>query len=508
MIKRSLGVVLALVLAAGVLSALPARAATAVPAKANIEDPLNDANFLNDQGQPGACAQGQCVAPPDSDDTATPADGSAGADIMKVWFSHTAAEVTAHFLLENPPPKAGGIQYVVYASPGEGSVTANTLGCIRFIAMVRGEQSGQATTWQGPNQAKLLDACNDGSAWFSNGVEGEVAIETLDDGTGIVSITGPRSYSPFLADGESLTAPQAQTKFLFGESSLVFAAPAIWDTTKIGTDYEFSTGGPAPSEPPVIMEPETPKEEPAKEDPPKKKCKKNNGNNGKKKCKKKQQQESSSAPILVVTTAVESLFVAPATGQASTQGPVTKDGSKKKCKKGKKKCKKPKPPTPVGTPPPAACPAYTPGEDGVDALTTLVTEAATEEQPIEVKLDTPTSDPVGGAHTYHNIQVDSTTPETGLYVRWEFDLGQDYDLYLNNPDGSEAAHVGGFNPAPVEVFDGTGNGGHSEQDAEALDGIRSHDCQGYTIDIDSYLTEGGEYTLKLWLGEATYPAVP
>jgi hypothetical protein len=143
-----------------------------------------------------------------------------------------------------------------------------------------------------------------------------------------------------------------------------------------------------------------------------------------------------------------------------------------------------------------------------------VTDAATEEAPIEVTIAAPSGVPVANGQAFHNIQVDAAAAEAGLYVRYEFPVQDDHDIYLNYSDGSEAAHAAGFNPFPfvpanpVLGTDGTGNGGHSEQGAEVLDGIRTADCAGYTLQMDSYLSEGGDMTLKLWLGEAQNDPAP
>ncbi len=134
-----------------------------------------------------------------------------------------------------------------------------------------------------------------------------------------------------------------------------------------------------------------------------------------------------------------------------------------------------------------------------------MTPDATEEKPVEVQLETPEGIPEAHVtHTFHNAVVDSAGPETGLYVRLEFGIGRDYDLYMYDAAGEEAAHAAGYNPAPVLFFDGTGSGGHSEQTAEQLDGIKVADCSGWTFDIAGYMTEGQEVTLKFWHGEAAY----
>jgi hypothetical protein len=172
-----------------------------------------------------------------------------------------------------------------------------------------------------------------------------------------------------------------------------------------------------------------------------------------------------------------------------------------------KKKKKKKPPV-------AACAPFTPYEKGASAPIAVVTDAATEAAPVTVTLATAeglgtstneTEDGDTGAlvsHAYHNVQVDSAAPTAALYVRLEFAGYQDYDLYLRNPDGTSDTYSAGA--PPYQVFDGTGNGGHSEGDptaaAENIDGAAVTDCQGFTVDVVSATTEGADVTLKYWLG--------
>ena len=166
---------------------------------------------------------------------------------------------------------------------------------------------------------------------------------------------------------------------------------------------------------------------------------------------------------------------------------------------------------------PKACAAYVPGEQGAEAESVSVTDAHTAEAPLEVTItqemgqggDLGLGQYDGSAHTFRNVQVDSKAAEGGLYIRYEFPAYEDHDLYVNYADGTEAAHVGGFNAAPVGIFDGTGSGGHSEQGAEQIDGLRTPDCAGYTVDFSNYLGQGGEYTVLMWLGEIQNdPAAP
>ena len=175
----------------------------------------------------------------------------------------------------------------------------------------------------------------------------------------------------------------------------------------------------------------------------------------------------------------------------------------------KKKKKKPKV---------ATCAPYTPGELGAEAPVTVVTDAATEDTPVEVKVTTTeglggSSPDVGGdlgptAHAFANVQVDSATSGRGLYVRLEFTPAWDYDGYLRTADGATVAYSAGFNqamvagdPTGMTGFDGTGNGGHSEQGAEQIDGFATADCDGFTYDIVSAGTPGEEVTVKYWLGD-------
>lgn len=175
----------------------------------------------------------------------------------------------------------------------------------------------------------------------------------------------------------------------------------------------------------------------------------------------------------------------------------------------KKKKKKPKV---------ATCAPYTPGEVGADAPVTIVTDAATEEAPVEVTVSTTqglgfTSSDVGGdqgptSHAFSNVQVDSASSGRGLYARVEFNPAYDYDHFLRTADGAAVAYSAGFNqamvagdPTGMTGLDGTGNGGHSEQGAEQIDGYATSDCDGFTHDIASAGSPGGDVTVKYWLGD-------
>ncbi len=170
--------------------------------------------------------------------------------------------------------------------------------------------------------------------------------------------------------------------------------------------------------------------------------------------------------------------------------------------------------------PPAGCAAYVPGEEGKDAPTTVVTDAATAEAPVVVELDAGpgfSSLSFQGqgydetTSVYQNIQVDSANPTAGLYAKAEFQSMHDYDLYLNYAEGSTAASSGDFNVAPGhDIGSGAPDGAwEAGNDYESVLGIITPDCAGYTARIVSFLTNGGPVTLSLWLGdEVAEPTAP
>ena len=159
-------------------------------------------------------------------------------------------------------------------------------------------------------------------------------------------------------------------------------------------------------------------------------------------------------------------------------------------------------------PAPPPCAAYEPGTEGADLETVVITDAATKDAPVEIKIAAPPGIGVGGeeatetfiGHAYSNIQIDSAVPGAPLTLRLEMPAMEDYDLYLLNNDSTEAARAAGFNPAPV-VYNDTGAGGHTEEGAEMIDAFVTDDCQGFTVESATASGMGGELLLKAWLGE-------
>ena len=453
MSKRFWSLALTAALITGLFTALPAGAQeapptpTTIPSTVQITDPALDSNTLGG-------------------DTVGPANVSNVGDILKVWFSNTADEISVHVQTTAVPPAgAVGILFTVLVNPGEGSVSKQANGCLRARLFVPGGTAGG--TYQGAWKTKLHDLCNEGTNWIDNGVQGKVFVEKLADATGITTLTFPRSYSTQLADGQVLTSPTARTDALAGTDAVETpSTPATsknnpwagfrYDDTKPGSSYTITGGGGASQPEPTA----SPSEPPGKQDPPGK-------------------------------------------------------GKKKGCKKGKGK-KKGACGAPVQEPVqtgPAQCPAYTPGDEGKEAASTVVTDAATEDSPLVVELDAEAGlandlGLAGGAYdettsVFQNVQVDSASASAGLYAKLSFSAFHDYDLYLNYADGSTAANSGDFNIAPGEGIGGGSPEGAWEagNDYEQVNGIKTADCAGYTAKMVSYLTSGGTIELSLWLGE-------
>jgi hypothetical protein len=429
-------------LVASSLSMSPAGAQDApvvVPDVVQIDDPVGDANFINDQDNAyGTPAQGLGDNDAETIGNAT--------DIRKVWFTHTATEVSLNVQLNGNP---SGLAYDTYfrfsSNVGEGSVAADALrGCLQWVSSVNGTTAG---AYNGPTEGALTDKCNVGTP-----VAGPLAISEGPDGTFVMTTTFPRSYSPLLAEGAKLTAPFGVSRIVYanGLPQLGSAAYATIDNTKRGTDYAVTaSAGEAPGEP--VKPPKKPK---------------------------------------------------PSKAKGCDKG------------KGKKKGCRPAPP-----PAAAACPPYVPGTNGAKAELVTVTDAATKDSPVVVEFEAGRGlalAPVLGvpfpdltAHNYHNIQVDSANPETGLYVRLEFPQRHDYDLYLQYPDGTEADHSGDASATPESpVHSCGGTSCSSDATHEQISGIATPDCGGWTTDSVAYLTPGGKITMKVWLGEVLADPAP
>ena len=319
-------------------------------------------------------------------------------------------------------------------------VKAGEGGCLVFEGFSKG------TTYASDNLGRVTDNCNK--------LERTVGTFTFGAGpgsSGLATITIPRAYSPLFADGATLTAPVAQTRIFAGGEQLTptgyRGAGQRVDDTKPGTDYAVSGGTPTkpvkPAKPAKPVKPTTPV--------------KNGCDNGK--------------------------------------------GKKKGCTK---------------TPPANACAPFTPGEAGKDKPTVVLTDEATEAKPVEQKIklgasladlrllsQIPAAGPLAVTYDHFNIQVDSASPEMGVYALFEFPTRRDYDMNLLHPDGSYAARARSFNPVigtPGSMFSVAGHAGEGTDKSEKIIGVKTSDCGGWTVAAENHLGEGGDMVVKLWLG--------
>ena len=261
MAKRLFSVLTAAALLGTAFTAIPASAQEApvtIPEVVQIDDPENDANYLNDQSL-------LTTVPPTQDNT-TPADVGGTSDLMKVWYTNTADTISVNIQLQDPPPASQSAYiYRVFANPGEGSVTSSSLGCLRFFAFVP-SATPPVGGYSGPQYAGLLDYCDKGTNYTTDAAEGELVVGEGPDDTAIMTITVPRSYSEKLADGQIFTAPQAQVQNLHGTGTDGNGQPipavgevpsgnwrrgAQIDNTVLGTDYTITAAEPpGKSDPP------------------------------------------------------------------------------------------------------------------------------------------------------------------------------------------------------------------------------------------------------------------
>lgn len=311
--------------------------------------------------------------------------------------------------------------------------------------------TGGAGNPAGEATGSIRDTC-DGDTVIDGEFVQEEGPPVLEDGraSGLHTIIMQRDAHPAFSEGAVLATPEAETRHF----TVAVTAPVV-DDTEIGKDYTISGGDGGDNE----------AQPPGKNDPPgqgNQKCSKIKNKKKKKECKKNSGKQ-----------------------------------------KGKNKNK------------PKACAAYQPGEMGaeVEEETTIVTDAATEEAPIELELDFA---PAAGSwspapvdttdHIFHNVQIDSEATEAGFWARLESPDTDDPDLYVYWDNGNMAAQAVGFNQAGLQS--GSSHGGHSEVGAEQIDGIGTADCTGYTLDLVNWLGVGGTYTLKLWLGGIENEANP
>ena len=178
--------------------------ATAAPAPTKvIEDPLSDANFLNDQGM-GDGSFGDFV---------TPADVSSVTDLLSVSLSNDAKNLYIMFETETAAPATQGVGYRLRVNPDGASY------CLYFEAFYPG-----ATDDLTAAEGHLRDVCS-----------GET-VEAKVLGNMIVV---PRNAHKALGKGAVLKAPQAHGFIWSGSSYPAGIAYPVADTTKVGKDYKL-----------------------------------------------------------------------------------------------------------------------------------------------------------------------------------------------------------------------------------------------------------------------------
>lgn len=187
---------------------------TAPPEVVQIDDPAGDANYVNGQGR--GVIEG---------DQTTPADLTVS-DVLKVWFTHDVTNISVHIQTEGPPPSSNAAYvYRVLTNPG-GDLPD---GCLWWEAYVEGP------SYVGASFARLRDQCEG-----SDPIDGTLAVTTLADETGLITVTIPRASHPALADGAIVAAPHVEVRNLTGGEGVGNVTTPIADDTKIGTDYTIA----------------------------------------------------------------------------------------------------------------------------------------------------------------------------------------------------------------------------------------------------------------------------
>lgn len=211
-----------------------------VPEKPNIEDPAGDANYLG------------------GDQETAPATLSVS-DILRVWFTNDAENISVHVQTTAPPPSSNASYiYRIRFNPGE-----DETGCLWFEIITEGP------TFVGEMFGRLRFVCSD-----ADPVEGEVEITEASDTTGITTLTLPRATDPAFDDGAVLAAPNAQVNNNNGADGVGRVTAPVVDDTEVGTDYK-------------IAAPKGAKAKPKKKVSPRAKCKKMKNKKKRKACLKR-----------------------------------------------------------------------------------------------------------------------------------------------------------------------------------------------------------------------------
>ena len=190
--------------AAGVLLAGLSIQATAAPTpKPQIEDPLGDANFLNDQGT-GDGSFGDV----------TGADAGTVSDLTAVTLTNDKKNLYVQFQTEAAPPALSGVGYRARFNGAPGSQ------CLYVEAFFPGGNNDLTAA-----KAQFRDSCAGGDP-----VEAQI-LGTL--------VVVPRSAHEAFGKGKKLTDIQALTFLWSGSSYPLGVDRPVVDTTLVGKDFAF-----------------------------------------------------------------------------------------------------------------------------------------------------------------------------------------------------------------------------------------------------------------------------
>jgi hypothetical protein len=212
---------LAAVLVLGGVPSLASRAVARSAASAHIVDPRGDAYY-----EVFGIDASPVVEPPPE------------ADVIKAWFTSSARTFSIHIQTVAPPPGPRTLRYEVLTD------------CIEMVGLVPDEGEGLT----GDPQGYFYNFCEDGGIGYAT-----TRVRMLSDGTGLVSISVPRSTSKSLQAGKSIVAPYIRVRearyVRFGWSP----AYAEIERTKRGRDFmlpptvrSVAPGEPCPSFSPSV----------------------------------------------------------------------------------------------------------------------------------------------------------------------------------------------------------------------------------------------------------------
>jgi len=207
--KRTLATLLLLGLVS--MGSLPALAGGMPKPKLVLEDPAEDANFINDQGT-GDGSFG--------DFTQAGTDASSFADIISAGYSNDKSNLYVFINTQSTAAPAAGEGFRVRANPAAGGVY-----CLNFEIYFPGAQNTVSAA-----EGVFRDVCAGAEA---TPVKAEIS------GVGGYVITVPRKESDALGKGKSLTGTQAQTFLYSGSSYPAGVAGPYLDTTKAGAAYKL-----------------------------------------------------------------------------------------------------------------------------------------------------------------------------------------------------------------------------------------------------------------------------